>query len=127
LYVSTSFRTVSQLRSTHPGATALDYAVAIGQREIAWIDKYAVPKASDDPLIESTAQNSPSAHIALLEKCLKVVPHLLDADDRLTSSNLWHTGLHHFNVFINQNRITSVTGEAFRQVLCCLKSNRQSP
>jgi hypothetical protein len=33
----------------------------------------------------------------------------LDVDDRLTSSNLWHTGLHYINVFINQNRITSVT------------------
>ena len=30
-------------------------------------------------------------------------------DDRLTSSNLWHTGLYSSNVSINQNRITSVT------------------
>jgi hypothetical protein len=92
-----------------PGTTSLDYAVAIGRREIAWIDKYAVPKAPDDPQIESTAQNSPSAHIALFEKFLKVVPHLLDVDDRLTSSNLWHTGLYSSNVSINQSRISSVT------------------
>jgi hypothetical protein len=30
-------------------------------------------------------------------------------DDRLTSSNLCHTGLYSSNVFINQNRIASVT------------------
>jgi hypothetical protein len=92
-----------------PGTTSLDYAVAIGRREIAWIDKYAVPKAPDDLEIQSTAQNSPSAHIALLEKFLKVVPHLLDVDDWLTSSNLWHTGLYSSNVLISQNLIASVT------------------
>jgi hypothetical protein len=33
----------------------------------------------------------------------------LDVDNRLTSSTLWHTGLYSSNVFINQNRIASIT------------------
>jgi len=46
--------------------------------------------------------------MALLDKFLKVAPYLLDLDDRLTCSNLWHTDLHSSNLFINQDRITSI-------------------
>ncbi|KAL9101864.1 MAG: hypothetical protein Q9163_002931, partial [Psora crenata] len=53
----------------------------------------------DDPLVTAVAQNSPEAHIALLEKYLKVAQHLSDVDEKLVSSNLWHTDLHASNLF----------------------------
>ncbi|KAJ8097678.1 kinase-like domain-containing protein [Lipomyces tetrasporus] len=59
-----------------PWWNPMDYVMSIGRREIAWIEHYARPKASDDPLLVSTAQNTPEAHIQLLEKFLKVAPYL---------------------------------------------------
>jgi Phosphotransferase enzyme family len=78
------------------------------RREITWIKNYAVPKAPDDPLLVSTAQNSPGVHIQLLEKFLKVAPYLMDIDKQLTCSTLWHTDLHSSNIFVDRNRITAV-------------------
>ena len=80
----------------------------MGRREIAWINEYAVPRASDDPLLTSMAQNSPETHIALLEKFIGVAPYLLALDHRLLSPNIWHTDLHSSNLFIDHGRISSV-------------------
>lgn len=49
------------------GSSPLDYALSVGRREIAWIGEYATPKAPDDALLASAAQNDPGAHIQLLE------------------------------------------------------------
>jgi hypothetical protein len=85
-----------------------DYISAIALREIAWIKQYAVPRGADDPLEPSAAQNSPSAHISLLEKYLNVTPYLLPTDPDLVTSNLWHKDLHSGNIFIEKDRITSI-------------------
>ncbi|GAD92083.1 conserved hypothetical protein [Paecilomyces variotii No. 5] len=87
---------------------AVDYAMSIGHREIAWIQRYAIPKPPGDPLIESAAQNSPEAHIELLEKYLKIAPYLVQVDQDLQDSILWHDDLHGGNIFIHNNRIASV-------------------
>ncbi|KAL2221138.1 kinase-like domain-containing protein [Thermoascus aurantiacus ATCC 26904] len=89
-------------------STPLDYATSIARREIAWIKNYAVLKAPDDPLLVSAAQNSPDAHIRLLEDFLKAAPYLLDIDRRLTRPTLWQTDLHSSNLFVHGDRITSV-------------------
>ncbi|PYH90164.1 hypothetical protein BO71DRAFT_487355 [Aspergillus ellipticus CBS 707.79] len=81
---------------------------SIGRREIAWIKKYAVPKATDDPLLVSMAQNNPETHIQLLERYLRVAPHLVDVDRQLACSTLWHTDLHSSNLFVEGDHITAV-------------------
>ncbi|KNG87845.1 hypothetical protein ANOM_003744 [Aspergillus nomiae NRRL 13137] len=91
-----------------PWLTALEYATSVGRREISWIKKYAIPKASDDPLLVSAAQNDPGAHIQLLEKYLTVAPCLLKIDRQLTRSILWHTDLHSSNLFVDNGHITAV-------------------
>jgi hypothetical protein len=73
-----------------------------------WIEQYAVPKAVDDPLLVSTVQNNPKAHVQLLEKFLKVAPYLIDIDKELTRSVVWHADLHSSNFFVENNRITAV-------------------
>jgi hypothetical protein len=82
--------------------------MSVARREISWIKQYAVPKAPDDPLLESAAQNSPEAHIQLLEKFLEVAPYLFDIDEQLTQSTIWHPDLHSSNTFINHDHITAV-------------------
>ncbi|RMZ82272.1 hypothetical protein DV738_g1897, partial [Chaetothyriales sp. CBS 135597] len=54
------------------------------------------------------SQNSPEAHIQLLEKFLKVAPYLVDIDKQLTCSALWHTDLHSPNIFVDGHRITAI-------------------
>lgn len=81
---------------------------SIARREIAWIEHYAVPKAAGDPFLVSAAQNSPEAHIMLLERYLKIAPYLVQVDQELTSSTLWHNDLHGLNIFIDGSGITAV-------------------
>lgn len=81
---------------------------SIARREIAWKKNYAVPKAPDDPLLVSTAQNNQYAHIRLLEDFLKVALGLLDIDQELSRPTLWHTDLHSSDLFVDDDRITSV-------------------
>ena len=101
---------VGDLSSSHIwlGKNPHDYIFAIAHREIAWINRYAIRKAADDPLAASAAQNSPSEHISLLEKYLNVTPYLLPRDPDLVASTLWHKDLHSGNIFTEQNRITSI-------------------
>ncbi|KAK2763871.1 Phosphotransferase enzyme [Arachnomyces sp. PD_36] len=94
--------------SRGPWSNPVDYALSISHREISWIQQYAVPKAEDDPLLASAAQNSPEAHIHLLRNFQKVVPYLLDIDEQLTPSVLWHGDLHSSNLFVDNDRISGV-------------------
>lgn len=80
----------------------------LGRREVAWIVEYATPKAPDDPLLASAAQNDPEAHTQLLEKYLAVAPYLLDINKRLVRSALWHTDLHSSNLLVDKGHITAV-------------------
>lgn len=56
----------------------------------------------------SNAQNSPDAHIALYKKYLTVSPYIFPEDERMTRSTLWHWDLHAPNVFVKDDRITSL-------------------
>lgn len=86
----------------------MEYASSVGCREIKWIKKCAIPKASGDITLVSTAQNNPKAHIDLLEKYLSVVPCLMDINPQLKRATLWHSDLHSSNFFIENNAITAV-------------------
>lgn len=90
------------------GKGAIDYVTAIAHREIAWINKYAAPNPSGDPLQTSEAQNTPEAHISLLQRFLKVAPFLLPQDVELVASKLWHRDIHPGNLFVSEGRITSL-------------------
>lgn len=81
---------------------------ALAYREQEWIERYAVPRSADDPLVTSTAQNSPNAHLSLLQKFLQVAPYLLPTDGSIVASTIWHTDLHPGNLFVNEDRITGV-------------------
>ena len=90
------------------GKTPRNYVAAIVHRETAWIEKFADPKSSNDPFFTSPAQNSPEAHISLLQKLLDVTPFLIPQDIEMTASTLWHSDIHASNIFTSEGRITSL-------------------
>ncbi|KKZ65771.1 hypothetical protein EMCG_08420 [[Emmonsia] crescens] len=91
-----------------PWKLAQDYVVALANQELEWIKQYAVPKSVDDPLLISAVQNTPRAHISLLQKYLQVAPYLLPTDPDIIAPTIWHTDLHSGNLFVDKGRITSV-------------------
>ncbi|KAL9097474.1 MAG: hypothetical protein Q9165_000370 [Trypethelium subeluteriae] len=84
-----------------------DYLRAIGQREIAWIKRYASPKSSGGLVTKSKAQGSPDAHTALYKKFLDVAEYLLPKGEYIRPT-LWHWDIHAPNIFVREDRITSL-------------------
>jgi len=85
------------------------YLKAIGDREIAWISRYATPKASQDSSSVSESQNTPDSHIDLYQRFLKVAPYIFPAEEELVTSHIWHWDLHASNIFVNEDcEITGV-------------------
>ncbi|KAK2760891.1 hypothetical protein FQN54_002131 [Arachnomyces sp. PD_36] len=91
-----------------PWSSPLSYAEDVANREINWIGRYAKPRDPSDPLRQSTSQESPDCHIQLLDKYLKVLPHVIPRDRNLYRSTIWHTDLHSGNIFVEQNKIVSI-------------------
>ncbi|RAK96108.1 aminoglycoside phosphotransferase family protein [Aspergillus ibericus CBS 121593] len=91
-----------------PWTRPQDFVTSLARREIAWIQQYAVPIPPDDPFATSETQNSPSSHIALLKKYLKVAPYLLPDDPSIIAPRIWHADLHAGNLFVQNSNITSV-------------------
>ncbi|KAB8257898.1 kinase-like domain-containing protein [Aspergillus pseudonomiae] len=85
-----------------------DYVLSLAHREEAWIQKHATPRSEDDRLVTSATQNSPSSHISLLHKYLKVAPYLLPSDPAVVAPYIWHTDLHSGNIFVQNGKISSV-------------------
>ncbi|KAJ5587245.1 uncharacterized protein N7459_003010, partial [Penicillium hispanicum] len=94
--------------SRGPWSSPKDYALCVGWREMEWIKNHAILKSPSDDILVSSAQNSPQAHLQLLERYLKIAPSLVDISTPLTRSTLWHTDLHSSNLFVDNNHITAV-------------------
>ncbi|RMZ82324.1 hypothetical protein DV738_g1742, partial [Chaetothyriales sp. CBS 135597] len=93
-----------------PWKSPTDYLKAICLREISWIRQYAIPKPSHSHGLfsVSTAQNTPSCHIALYEKLLAISDSLLLEKQELIRSTLWHWDIHAPNLFIDDGKVTSL-------------------
>ncbi|RAK73407.1 uncharacterized protein BO72DRAFT_471672 [Aspergillus fijiensis CBS 313.89] len=87
-----------------PWRTPREYALSVGRRERAWIKRFAISKPSSEATLVSPAQNSPQAHLQLLEKYLQVAPALMDIDPVLTRPTLWHGDLHSSNLSVDDGR-----------------------
>ncbi|KAL9611874.1 MAG: hypothetical protein Q9167_003488 [Letrouitia subvulpina] len=85
-----------------------DYLKAISQREIAWLSHYAVPKSTGGLSPTNEAQGSPDAHIALYKKFQDVADSLLPSSEELAKSTIWHWDVHTPNIFVDQDKITSL-------------------
>ncbi|PIG83018.1 hypothetical protein AARAC_004887 [Aspergillus arachidicola] len=85
-----------------------EYILSLARRELEWIEHYAVQKPEDDHLVTLASQNSPSCHIELLQKYIKVAPLLLPDEPDIIVPHIWHTDLHAGNIFVNNGTISSV-------------------
>ncbi|PYH86530.1 hypothetical protein BO82DRAFT_370885 [Aspergillus uvarum CBS 121591] len=91
-----------------PWRTPQEYARSVGRRELEWIKRFVISKPLSEATLISSAQNSPHAHLQLLEKYLQVAPAMMDIDPVLTRPILWHGDLHSSNLFVDDGRITAV-------------------
>lgn len=90
------------------GKTAHDYLKALANNQIKWLDQHAVRRPQTDIFKASGAQNSPDAHGALYKKYLAVTPYILPEDNSMSRSTLWHWDMHTPNIFVEDDRITSL-------------------
>ncbi|KAF1358902.1 kinase-like protein, partial [Lizonia empirigonia] len=94
-----------------PWISSTEYLDSVTRREIEWINAHANPqRATETPWhYTSPDQNSPKAHIALLQKFQSTIPHIVPKDPELVSPRLWHPDFHSGNIYIDdQARISSI-------------------
>lgn len=84
-----------------------DYLLAIANREIAWISSFGNSNPSKD-VFASETQNSTDAHISLYQKFSSLIAYLVPKNKELATSHLWHWDVHSGNIFVEDDRITSI-------------------
>jgi hypothetical protein len=57
---------------------------------------------------QAAAQTSIDAHISLYRKLLNAADHLLPTEEDFVKSTLWHWDLHASNIFVTDNKVTSI-------------------
>jgi hypothetical protein len=90
------------------GRTAYDYLKALANNQIKWLDLHAVREPPAHTFQKSDAQNSPEVHVALYKKYLGISPYISPKDERMTRPTLWHWDMHAPNIFVKDDRITSL-------------------
>jgi len=93
--------TFTQMTLIHiPGKDPTAYITALIGCEQEWLRRYAMPRPVGDQFIRSDEDNSPAAHIELLEIFLSVL-HGLIPDTEISPPTLWHPDLQKPNIFIS--------------------------
>jgi len=95
-----------------PGKDPASYITALIRSVQEWLRTYAKPRPAGDQFIRSDEDNSPAAHIELLEKLLSVLDVLIP-DPEISPPTLWHPGLYKPDIFISPtapHEILGVTG-----------------
>jgi hypothetical protein len=90
------------------GKTAHDYLKALANNQTKWLEHHAVRRPPTDIFKASDTQNSPDAHIALYKKYLAISPYILPEDESMSRSTLWHWDIHAPNIFVKDDKITSL-------------------
>jgi hypothetical protein len=93
------------------GTTETDYLKSLVCCEIDWLSKYAGGKGElFNPFIHASSnQQSPQAHIDLLEKFLSIIPLITPKAEEIISAWLWHPDFHAGNIFVDEDgKITSL-------------------
>ncbi|OBT78357.1 hypothetical protein VF21_02169 [Pseudogymnoascus sp. 05NY08] len=91
-----------------PWKTAHDYLKALANNQIKWLEQHAVRGLQTDIFRASDTQNSPDAHVELYKKYLDISPYILPEDKSMSRSTLWHWDMHAPNIFVENDRITSL-------------------
>lgn len=93
--------TLTQIGLTRtPGKDLATHITALIRCEQEWLRRYAKPRPVGDQFIRSDEDNSPAAHIELLDKFLSVLDALIP-DTEISPPTLWHTNLDKSNIFVS--------------------------
>ncbi|KZT10464.1 uncharacterized protein LAESUDRAFT_810096 [Laetiporus sulphureus 93-53] len=87
------------------GKDAFSYISSFFKCEQQWLARFAKPRDPSDPFYLSTEDNSPAAHIAVLDQFLACLPHIMP-DLELRYPALWHTDLYRSNIFVESPQPT---------------------
>ncbi|KZT10409.1 uncharacterized protein LAESUDRAFT_644782 [Laetiporus sulphureus 93-53] len=82
-----------------PWKDAYSYIAGFVKCEKQWLARFAKPRDPSDPFYLDPEDNSPAAHIAVLDQFLACLPHIMP-DPELRYPALWHTDLHRGNIFV---------------------------
>ncbi|KAK2789050.1 Phosphotransferase enzyme [Onygenales sp. PD_12] len=95
-----------------PWCTPEEYSLAVGRREISWMNEYPNQREidTDEDGPPTDEDQLPKAHISLLDMFMRIAPQLMPNDPELVASTLWHPNLHGENVFLENNHISSIVG-----------------
>ncbi|KAI9824433.1 MAG: hypothetical protein M1832_001968 [Thelocarpon impressellum] len=95
------------LTSLPTGTTLEQYFSAVARREISWFRSLGQGTCRERSESPNTPQRD--AHIDLLEKFLKIIPHILPKDELITYPTLWHTDLHGDNIFVENSDPSTIS------------------
>lgn len=93
------------------GTSPIDYLKSLARCEIDWLSEHASGNGElCHPFLHASSdQQSPQAHINLLEKFVSVIPLITPKDEEIVSARLWHPDFHAGNIFVNKaGKITSI-------------------
>ncbi|KAK2812580.1 hypothetical protein FQN50_001224 [Emmonsiellopsis sp. PD_5] len=95
-----------------PGRTPEEYSLAVGRREISWMNEYPNQREidTDEDGPPTDEDLLPKAHLSLLDMFMRIAPQLMPNDPELVASTLWHANLHGDNIFLENNHISSIVG-----------------
>jgi hypothetical protein len=86
--------------SCSPGKDPAAYITALIKCQQEWLRRYAKPRPVGDQFFRSDEDNSPAAHIEILDKLLSVLPALIP-DPEISPPTLWHSFLKKSDVFVS--------------------------
>ncbi|KAI9681332.1 MAG: hypothetical protein M1817_002615 [Caeruleum heppii] len=93
-----------------PWNSAEEYFAAVAKREMAWIRTFGSKQSSHGAPQLQSQRISPEAHLNLLKQFLQLLPHIMPKDKNVTFPTLWHTDLHHDNIFVDTSDPSQITG-----------------
>lgn len=102
-----------QLLTSYIGNSATSLLKSILDREAACLNQFAVLSRDRQQEI----YNGPGGYrpckdtkLAVIEDVAKILPHIVPEHDSHAASILWHNDLHLFNIFVDKNQPSTITG-----------------
>ncbi|KAK2757898.1 hypothetical protein FQN54_004304 [Arachnomyces sp. PD_36] len=93
-----------------PWKSIEDYFAGVAKREIAWLDTMRRGDAGSRSEVSEKQQELAAIHMGLLEQFLAVLPYIIPKDKAIGYPTLWHTDLHHDNIFVDESDPSKITG-----------------
>ncbi|GAB1208000.1 hypothetical protein APSETT445_006737 [Aspergillus pseudonomiae] len=95
-----------------PWASSSSTMNALVKRELACVSKFSkFPRDTQQGIFNGPGGYHPTkeAKLSVLQDFLKIYQHILPKDDGLNAGIIWHNDLHSDNIFVDQDKPTTIT------------------